>query len=167
MIVRDNNLSRVFRAVRRQTVSFRHHKLSTSPNSIAPCRIRVTLRLKLQVNRVWNETQTGFGIHETGYVNEMKFMNLKNYSYELPFNRRACLDKFANPRPTTDRHDTTARPSFQSCRRKRLNRQCRSLPDTPYLKTNIAILAQQRDTSLFDNWQQMLLQTRRCQGFVW
>lgn len=100
------------------------------------------------------------------YTIEPELMNLKNHDNELPFNRRACLDKFANPRPTTDRHDTTSKLSFQSRRRGRLNRQYRSLPFAPYLQTHIAILAQQRNASLLDNRQQMLLQTRRRQGLA-
>ncbi len=65
----------------------------------------------------------------------------ENADDELPFNRRARMDESASTRPPTDRHDTTARPSFQPRRRKRLNRQCRSLPPTSYLETNVAIPA--------------------------
>jgi len=36
------------------------------------------------------------------------------------FNRRACMDESASPRPPTDRYDTTAQPSFQPCGRERL-----------------------------------------------
>ena len=74
------------------------------------------------------------------------------------------MDESAIPRPPTDRHDATARPSFQPCDRKRLNRQCRSLPPAPYLETDAAIPPQQRETAILDARQQMLLQTRRRAG---
>lgn len=74
------------------------------------------------------------------------------------------MDESASTRPPTDRHDTTTRPPFQSRRRKRLNRQCRSLPPAPYLETDAAIPAQQRETAVLDARQQMLLQARRRAG---
>lgn len=91
-----------------------------------------------------------------------RIYNLKNYEDELPFNRRARMDESASPRPPTNRHDTPARPSFQSCCRKRLNKQHGSLSFVAHLQTDIAILAYQREVTVLDNWQQMLLQTRRC-----
>ena len=74
------------------------------------------------------------------------------------------MDESASTRPPTDRHDTTTRPPFQSRRRKRLNRQCRSLPSAPYLETDVAIPPQQRKTAVLDDRQQMLLQARRRAG---
>lgn len=65
----------------------------------------------------------------------------ENADDELPFNRRARMDESASLCPPTDRHDATARPPFQPCGRKRLNRQCRSLPPAPYLETDAAIPA--------------------------
>ena len=74
------------------------------------------------------------------------------------------MDESASPRPPTDRHDATARPSFQPCGRERLNRQCRSLSFVAHLQTDIAILAYQRETAILDARQQMLLQARRRAG---
>lgn len=74
------------------------------------------------------------------------------------------MDEFASPRPPTGRHDMQARPPFQSHRRKRLNRQHRSLSFVAHLKTDVAILAYQRETAVLDNRQQVLLQTRGRAG---
>ena len=74
------------------------------------------------------------------------------------------MDESAIPRTPTDRHDATARPPFQPGGRERLNRQCRSLPPAPYLETDAAIPAQQRETAVLDARQQMLLQARRRAG---
>lgn len=76
------------------------------------------------------------------------------------------MDESASTRPPTDRHDAAARPPFQSRRRKRLNRQHGSLSFVAHLKTDVAILAYQRKTAVLDARQQMLLQTRRCQGIA-
>lgn len=74
------------------------------------------------------------------------------------------MDEFASLRPPTDRHDATARPSFQPCGRERLNRQCRSLPPAPYRKTDAAIPPQQRETAVLYARQQVLLQARGRAG---
>lgn len=74
------------------------------------------------------------------------------------------MDESAIPRPPTDRHDATARPSFQPCDRERQNGQCRNLPPAPYLETDAAMPPQQRETAVLDARQQMLLQARRRAG---
>ncbi len=74
------------------------------------------------------------------------------------------MGESASLRQPTDRHDATARPSFQSGCRKRLNRQHRGLPSAQHLETDVAIPPQQRDTALHDNRQEMLLQARRCES---
>lgn len=76
------------------------------------------------------------------------------------------MDESASPRPPTDRHDTPARPPFQSRCRKRLNKQHGSLSFVAHLQTDIAILAYQREAAVLDDRQQMLLQTRRCQDIA-
>ena len=45
-----------------------------------------------------------------------------------------------------------------------VNRQCRCLQMAEYLQTHPAILPQQRDSALYHNREQVLLQTRRCEG---
>ena len=128
-------------------------------------------------NPIYLVLETQFIEYETRSESDSRYMkavvdyrnriyNLKNYENELPFNRRARMDKFTSLRLPTDRHDTPARPPFQSCCRKRLNRQHRSLSFATYLETNIARLAYQREVTILDNWQQMLLQIRRCQGIA-
>lgn len=115
-------------------------------------------------DETWSESDSGYMKVVAFYRN--RIYKLKNYEDELPFNRRTCLGKSASPRPPADRHDTTARPPFQFRRRKRLNRQHGSLSFVAHLKTDVAILAYQREAAVLDDRQQMLLQARRCAGIA-
>lgn len=128
-------------------------------------------------NPIYLVLETQFIEYETRSESDLRYMkavadyrnriyNLKNYEDELPFNRRTRMDESASPRPPTDRHDMPARLPFQSRGRKQLNRQHGSLPSIAHLKTDVAILAYQRETAVLDDRQQMLLQTRRCQGIA-
>lgn len=112
--MRDYCLSRAFRVVRRQSVSFRHHKLSAYPSSIELRRIRFTLHskpnlssMKRVANRIrdtWNQSQTT----EIEFINwklttmnnllieERAWANLQAYAHQLTDAIRR-LDHHFNP----------------------------------------------------------------------
>lgn len=68
-------LSRVFHTVRRQTVSFRRHKLPPSPDAFGSRGIRFTLRLKPQIVDYETQCKSDSRHMKASYTTETEFIN--------------------------------------------------------------------------------------------